>query len=192
MANGDLAAARGWTTNAGADDRRMGWDRINYALDRAAEQAKRLDVVEAVISQPIFKAGRSTNAVNLNDNTTYQAASNWYAAPVVNEGFTKWQAGQLTVAKAGLYRLTVHAQFVGIRDTVEALVARNTAATPAPAGNTLVKNSNAGRATTATDLVRLAAGDVLTVQVMCVGAGAANLLGTNAYDFTFSAEWVRA
>jgi len=193
MANGDIASGLGWTIFAATQDRKLGYDNDNYALDRAAEQFIALrDKVLPAINQPIFKVGRSTNAVDLNDNSTYQAASNWFATPVVNDGFTKWTAGQLTVAKAGLYRLTVHAQFIGVRDTVEALVVRNTSEKPAPAGNTLIKNSNAGRATTATDLVRLVAGDVLTVQVLCVGAGASNLLGTNPYDFTFSAEWVRA
>lgn len=37
MANGDLAALLGWSTVAPTDDKRLGWDEINYALDRAAE-----------------------------------------------------------------------------------------------------------------------------------------------------------
>lgn len=37
MANGDLAASKGWDTVEQTDDVKVGYDDINYALDKAAE-----------------------------------------------------------------------------------------------------------------------------------------------------------
>lgn len=184
MANGDLASARGWTTFAATQQRSQGWDNDNYALDRAAEQANRLDVVEAAVNQPIFKVGRSTNTANVNDAQITTVPSSWYAAATINIGFTKWQAGQLTVAKAGVYRLSAHVNFVNDRDTVEIYAMQN--------GVYVLKQTNAGRGAAISDLVRLAAGDVLALRVLCIGAGPQNLVNTNPYDLSFSAEWVRA
>lgn len=184
MANGDIASARGWTTFASTQNVSTGYDNDNYALDMAATQANRLDVVEAAVNQPIFKVGRSTNTVNLNDGTVYTAASSWFASPVINTGFTKWQAGQLTVAKAGVYRISAHVNFVNDRDTVEVYVMQN--------GTYVLKQTNAGRGATGTELVRLAAGDVIAMRVLCIGAGAQNLINTNPYDLSLSLEWVRA
>ncbi|MDP4333236.1 hypothetical protein Q7F20_07615 [Curtobacterium sp. A7_M15] len=184
MANGDIASARGWTTYASTQQRSQGWDNDNYVLDRAAEQANRLDVVEAAVNQPIFKVGRSTVTADLDDGQIYTVVGNWFAAPTINTGFTRWNAGQLTVAKAGIYRLTAHVNFINDRDTVEVYVMQN--------GNYVVKQTNAGRGATGTELVRLAAGDVLAMRVLCIGAGFHNLINTNPYDMSFSAEWVRA
>lgn len=38
MANGDLAAAKGWTTIPNTQAHSLGYDDINYALDRTAEE----------------------------------------------------------------------------------------------------------------------------------------------------------
>jgi len=52
MANGDTAAALGWTTYPGTQDRRLGYDDINYALDRAADQANaKIDKSTILIQQ---------------------------------------------------------------------------------------------------------------------------------------------
>lgn len=184
MANGDIASARGWSTFTSTQNVSTGYDNDNYGLDRAAEQANRLDVVEAAVNQPIFKVGRSTNTVDLNDGTVYTAQASWFGAPVLNTGFTRWTAGQLTVAKPGVYRLGAHANFITDRDTVETYIMQN--------GNYVVKSTNAGRGSGRTDLVRLAAGDVLQLRVLCIGAGAHNYINTNPYDLSFFAEWVRS
>lgn len=52
MANGDKAAAVGWTVFPGTGDRRMGYDDINYALDRAAEQyTGKIDKTSILVQQ---------------------------------------------------------------------------------------------------------------------------------------------
>jgi hypothetical protein len=52
VANGDKAAALGWTVVAGTDDRRVGYDDINYAMDRTAEQATgKIDKTTILIQQ---------------------------------------------------------------------------------------------------------------------------------------------
>jgi hypothetical protein len=50
--NGDKAAALGWTVFPGTSDRRLGYDDINYAMDRTAEQATgKIDKTTILIQQ---------------------------------------------------------------------------------------------------------------------------------------------
>lgn len=189
MANGDIASARGWTTYTSAQARSLGYDNDNYALDRAAEQANRLDNVDKAINQPVFKAGRSTTRIPVSNQTWLVLGANAYATPVLNDGFTSWTGGQLTVAKAGVYRISVHASATQEQSTMAVQVVRNTQ-TP-DTNNTLVKNDSKGAGVTATDLVRLVAGDVLSAMIYMT-SNVDKLLNTNAYDLSLSLEWIRA
>lgn len=190
MANGDIATTLGWAVNAGTDDRRNGWDRINYVLDRAAEQRITLrDTVLPAVNQPVFKAGRSTTRLPIANQTWTPLAGNAYALPVLNDGFTSWTAGQLTIKKAGVYRLSIHAGASVPQDNIAMQVVRNTQ-TPDTI-NTLVKNDSAGSGVSSTDLVRLVAGDVLVALIYMRGQ-MDHLLNTNSYDLSLALEWVRA
>ena len=58
MANGDKAAAKGWEVVPVTDDVKVGYDDINYALDRTADEqdarvaadALKLDASKTIIS----------------------------------------------------------------------------------------------------------------------------------------------
>lgn len=48
MANGDAAAAQGWTVVPSTDDVKVGYDDINYAMDRTADEVERATAAEAL------------------------------------------------------------------------------------------------------------------------------------------------
>lgn len=48
MANGDDAAAQGWDTVANTDDVKVGYDEINYTLDKVAQEKVRALAAEAL------------------------------------------------------------------------------------------------------------------------------------------------
>lgn len=48
MANGDAASAHGWTVVPSSDDVRIGYDDINYAMDRTADEVDRATAAEAL------------------------------------------------------------------------------------------------------------------------------------------------
>jgi hypothetical protein len=186
VANGDIAASLGWPTYSATQDRKLGYDNDNAALDRAAQNYITLrDEVLPAIDQPVFLArGVSTTAVGSGD---------W-----VN--ITRWEVGQLTVQKDGVYRADIHAQFgfdLGENTDmtyIGAQLVKNTTAPNTPAG-TVLKNVP-GRGSAAVDLrglVPLVAGDVVTLLVrQNNGRGARLNLGTAPFDVTMSLEWIRA
>lgn len=47
MANGDKAAAKGWIVVEETDDVKVGFDDINYAMDRTADEVDRAMLAEA-------------------------------------------------------------------------------------------------------------------------------------------------
>jgi len=191
MANGDKANAVGWTTAAGTDDLRTGYDKINYVADRVAEQYTTLrDTVLPAINQPIFAVRRSSSAF-LFDNALWRVMpASVFASPILNDGFTSWSGGQLTIKKSGAYRLGAHFQIVGAAPLTEIQVVKNT--TTPDTVNTLIKDTSSGRGATASDLVRLVAGDVLVVLAHMDDGHLDHPLSTNPYDLSLSVEWVRA
>lgn len=194
MANGDIAASVGWSTFASSQSAKQGYDNDNYALDRAAEQYKTLrDTVLPAVNQPVFSVRKADYALTLPNNSwAFVNGNNWGAA-VVSDGFTKWENGQLTVAKAGVYRLSMGVQFLNTdRDMIAgAQIVRNT--TTANTANTLVKAEQGGRGAAKTELVRLVAGDVLAMLVYAShSAATSTTVDNNPFALSMSVEWVRA
>jgi len=198
MANGDTAAALGWTTFTNAQNVSQGYDNDNYVLDRVADARVDLrDKVLPAINQPVFLArGVSSTSVAQGE---WKNLTSW-VTPRLNDGFTKWTGGALTIAKDGVYRVSTHAQF-GF-DTNEntdmtyigAQLVKNTTSPNTTAGTVL--KSVPGRYVAAVDLnglVPLVAGDVVTLLVRQNNGRSATLpLGSSPFDVTMSLEWVRA
>lgn len=201
MANGDIAAARGWTTFTPTQDRKLGYDNDNYGLDRTAEQAKRLDDAEQAINQPIFAVRRGTNVAGIAPSGTWVPAPyQWYATPTINTGFSTtapWSVGnvQLTIARPGIYRVAAHLQWEDATDYNRTAIAVVKNTTEANDQNTLARqvNDDGGTSLAASDLVRLVAGDVVRMLVFQRNnSGKQHAPATGPADMSMSVEWVRA
>lgn len=193
MANGDKAAAVGWSTFASTQSASQGYDDVNYALDRAAEQYTTLrDQVLPAVNQPAFSVRKADYPLTIpNRSWAFVNGNNW-GATVVNDGFTLWRNGQLTIAKAGVYRVSVGVQFLdNDRDMGSgAQITRNT--TNPDTANTLVKVENGGRGAAKSELVRLVAGDILALLIYATHNVPANTtVENNPYALSMSVEWVR-
>lgn len=190
MATGDAAARQGLKTYTSAQDRRLGWDNDNQRGDDVAATMDRLDTVEKFINQPIFSTyrGAAQNA----PHTTWTTVSTAFAVPDLNIGFTSWNAGtgELVVAKAGVYRIFAHVQFIGTYTAIGVQVTRNT---PTPdTANTLAKGETAGPGAEGSTIRRLAKGDVLRFLVLQRNSGGtASTIGGNSFDLGYGVEWVR-
>ncbi|MCS6563427.1 hypothetical protein [Curtobacterium poinsettiae] len=194
MANGDIASSVGWTTYSSAQQRSLGYDNDNYALDRAAEQYVTLrDTVLPAINQPIFAAKRGTTIYNVVGGSWTAVTGSPFATPILNDGFTSWSGGILTIAKGGVYRVSAHVQFTDAnynRTAVE--IVKNTSS--AGTNNTLARNvTGGGLSVDASNLVRLVPGDVLRLVVyQRETGGASHGIDLEAADLSFTVEWVRA
>jgi hypothetical protein len=193
MANGDKAAARGWSTFPQTQSAKLGYDNDNYVLDRAAEIAADMDTVKAAVNQPIISVARGTQARTLKYGVFNVATAVW-ATPDFNTGFTSWNTGntgELVIKQSGMYRVQAHLQVNAADSAVGVQVVRNT--TDGDTANTLAKGEGPGRAADANRPVRLVAGDVLRVLLLQRATGSPDLpLSTNPFDLTFSVEWLRA
>lgn len=205
MANGDIASARGWTTFASTQDRKQGYDNDNYGLDRAAEQANRLDVVEAAVNQPIFSVYKGTNKANMPFGSWTPVPGTWWATPELNDGFASWADGILTIKKAGVYDLQAHVQASAPNVSFDSLAVQiirlNADGTgSADSANTLCKDELSTAAAVGSVAAlgkrRLVAGDKIRSYVFQRSSqGGTNFsqdVTQGAYNLTFTAEWVRA
>lgn len=193
MANGDIAASLGWPTFSATQDRRLGYDNDNYALDRAAEQYITLrDDVLPAINQPIFSVKRGTSIYNLAGGDWTAFTSTPFATPILNDGFTAWAGGQLTIEKAGVYQVDAHVQFVDANYNRTAIeIVKNTS--QAGTANTLARNVTGGSlSVSAGDLVPLVAGDVLRLLgYQREAGGASHGIDTGRADLSWTVEWRR-
>lgn len=195
MANGDLASTLGWTTFTQTQDRKNGYDNDNYALDKAAANYITLrDSVLPAVNQPTFSVRKADYGTTIPNQTYSFLNGNTWGAAVVNSGFTSWSNGQLKVAKAGVYRVSAGVQYLdNDRTMVSGIqVVRNT--TSPNTANTLVKLETGGKGAAKTELVRLVAGDVLSVLIYAShqDSSLSTTVDNNPFAMSFSAEWVRA
>lgn len=200
MANGDKAAAVGWTTYAQTQDRRLGYDNDNYVLDRVAEQFVTLrDTVLPAINQPMFAVRRGTAIYNLAGGEWTPITSSPFAEPTINTGFgtatsNGWRAGELIIRYPGMYQVRAHLQFVDANYNRLALeIVKNTSS--AGTNNTLARNvtGGGGLSVDVLDTVRLVAGDVVRLLgYQRETGGASHGVDTGPADISFGVEWVRA
>lgn len=203
MPNGDIAAQVGWQTYASSQSASLGYDDVNYALDRAAEQYLALrDKVLPAVNQPVFAARRGSAIYNLAGGSWTRITSSPYATPLINTGFglnndaaKGWSGGQLTIAKAGIYRVAGHIQFVdALYNRIGIEIVKNTSSSNT--ANTLARNIVGGYeclSVDCEDLVRLVPGDVLLMLGYQREAGGdSHGIDTGPADISFRVEWVRS
>jgi hypothetical protein len=194
VATGDAAAGKGLKTYTDSLLVKDVDEGLNQRGDDIAATMTRLDTVEGAVNQPIFSVFRGTQSQPVG-SAVWSTIGGAFAQPTLNDGFTEWNGSTLTVAKAGVYRIVGHVQFVGEYQTVGVQIVRNT--TNPDTTNTLAKGEiSGGPSADANGLRRLVAGDTLRFLVFQVnaGAGAAGIkqIGPGQYDLTWSVEWVRA
>lgn len=198
MANGDIAAGIGWTTYASSQSASLGYDDVNYALDRAADlYTTQRDVILPAINQPIFSViGATGSTQNIGSGTWSVPTSPAWATPNINDGFTSWNSGQLTVKKAGLYTFGAYVEWdadqgggiyrTGVRVQKNSLAVSDAA--------TLARGYGFGfSAVLPKRHARLVAGDVITLMVQQNNnQGAILKMPQGPLNLSLNVEWVRA
>ena len=192
MAIGDKARAAGLQTYGPDQDRRLGYDNDNQNADYIAEDRARLDVLESYSSQAMFSTYRAASTTQTLKHATPLIIAGAFAEHELNQGFAKWDGakGELTIFRAGVYRMFAHVQLLAPLEVVNLQITRNSTAVDTP--NTLTKGETAGPAAEATALRRLDQNDVLRLIVNQRNpAGTDRAVGAFPFDLGYSVEWVR-
>ncbi|ROP64688.1 hypothetical protein EDF24_2427 [Curtobacterium sp. PhB130] len=202
MAVGDAAGAAGLKTYA---DSLLVTDMdvaLNQRGDDIAADRTRLTALEkAAIKTPKFAVTRSTNGQNIAHATWTQLTAGAWASPTKNVGGFTWSGGVLTIPRAGVYQVLLHAMYRSNDFAkAEAEVTRNstsvdttaTIAADAWGGDRPTTGYSINTAVNAQRLlVPLNAGDLLRCYTMQENVDSNTVtLGHWAFDLTFDVVWV--
>lgn len=159
MANGDIAAAAGIPKVDSTDDRRMGYDEINRALDQ---------IVIRTRPKAVFKVSRGATQIVPAADTVLAAL--WGVPERTDDATFAWNAaaGALTVKIAGYYEIDAAVQIGLVAANVTVTLSRN-GTSAVEAAKALDSESRTATTQTRTfaklrsPSVYLAAGDVIRV-----------------------------
>lgn len=200
MATGDAAAAAGLTTY-GNDLLVSDVDTaLNQRGDDIAADRGRLKTLEAQsIGVPKFSVKRSTNGLNIDENTWTQMTSGAWATPLKNVGGFTWTGGVLTVPRAGFYQINAVAHFyqddfyaTSIQVTRNSATADTGVVCKAEWWQAPTNASKVNPSVQATDLAyALNTGDLLRVWVLHRNNNANRRnTGPGAHDLAFQVVWI--
>jgi len=207
MAVGDLAGSKGLATYTDALLVRDVDTGLNQRGDDIAAVMNRADTLEAAaIGKPMFSVQRSSGGQSVGVDTWSAMIAQAYATPLINVGFGGWSQGALTIARSGVYTVSAHVQVygqsfttVGVQLVKNSYPGNDVKITRVDTEDGLAKDEwgggGAGAAVpaataTATNVVRLAAGDKVRLWVLQRNTQGAQVnVGRVPFDLTMSLMW---